>query len=88
VGKVAYRLDLPAPSRIHPVIHVSQLKKVLGSHVQVQTALPVADPGVQVPFKVLQRRMIRKGASTVSQVLVHWSGMDESLATWEDAEAL
>ncbi|KAK1608406.1 hypothetical protein QYE76_032079 [Lolium multiflorum] len=41
-----------------------------------------------VPFKVLQRRMIRKGASTVSQVLVHWSGMDESLATWEDAEAL
>jgi hypothetical protein len=88
VGKVAYRLELPAASRIHPVIHVSQLKKVIGSHVQVQSELPAADPGVQVPFKILQRRMIRKGSSIVSQVLVHWSGLEESLATWEDAEAL
>lgn len=88
VSKVAYRLDLPESSKIHPVIHVSQLKKALGSSVQVQTELPNADPGVQVPFKILQRRLRRKGASTVSQVRVHWSGMAEELATWEDTEAL
>jgi hypothetical protein len=88
VGKVAYRLDLPKSSRIHPVIHVSQLKRVLGNHIQVQTEIPVFDPGMQVPFRVLQRRMVRRGASTVSQVLIQWDRQPESLATWEDTDAL
>jgi hypothetical protein len=39
VGKVAYKLDLSSTSRIHNVMHVSQLKKVLGKNVVIQDQL-------------------------------------------------
>ncbi len=34
---MAYKLELPASSRVHPVFHVSCLKKVIGEKVPVQT---------------------------------------------------
>ena len=87
IGAVAYHLKLPDSSSIHPVFHVSLLKRAVGTNHQVSSELP-ANPGiVQVPIKILQRRVQMKGDHTRSQVLVQWSSWPPALATWED-EAL
>lgn len=87
VGKVAYKLDLPAGARIHPVVHVSQLKKHIPPTEGVSNDLSSVstDPlQPRAPLSVLNRRMVIRGASPVSQVLIEWQDWPKEMATWED----
>lgn len=88
VGKVAYKLLLPANSSIHPVFHVSQLKKMIPSDRQVSESTPDDIESPRVPIKILDSRYVRRGTFSVSQVLVQWSNWQPSLATWEDLVSL
>jgi hypothetical protein len=88
VGSVAYRLELPSHSSIHPVFHVSQLKQAVGSHHQVVPTLPTDFALQLAPKQILQTRMVARGKNHIQQVLVKWNNLSSSLATWEDYEAL
>lgn len=87
IGEVAYKLDLPESSRIHPVLHVSQLKKHIpkDSVVSVYLTTVCIEPTDLIkPECKLGARMIQRGSQMVKQVLVKWNMLPESMATWED----
>jgi hypothetical protein len=85
---VAYRLELPAHASIHPVFHVSQLKKAVGSKHQVISTMPADFALHLAPEQILQSRLVHRGHNQVQQVLVKWKNLPSELATWEDFEAL
>ena len=88
VGKVAYKLELPADAKIHPVVHVSQLKPHVPSETQVSADLNTvgSDPYcIPWPRKILDRRSVMRGATVVPQLLIQWDHLPPEMATWEDA---
>ena len=91
MGAVAYHLLLPDDCRIHPVVHISQLKRHIPASASVDddiSAIP-DDPTASVqPVHFLDSRMVKKGASHLSQIKVQWSGLPVSLTAWEEASDL
>ncbi|XP_071939991.1 uncharacterized protein [Coffea arabica] len=91
VGEVAYRLKLPTGSKIHPVFHVSLLKKKVGNQITPVLQLPEVDGKGHLrvePVAVLDRRIVKKRNAATVQWLIHWWGTDPAEATWEFAEEI
>ncbi|KAK4394126.1 hypothetical protein Sango_1883400 [Sesamum angolense] len=72
VGKVAYKLEVPHSSKIHPVFHVSLLKKKIGSNYFPYVNLPKFEDEVfkVYPAAFLARRLIPRNNVGVPQVLI------------------
>ncbi|MDV3201053.1 MAG: hypothetical protein Q8877_02475 [Sweet potato little leaf phytoplasma] len=87
VGVVAYKLKLPPTSKIHPVFHVSLLKKAIGNY-SVEAELPAGIEGEQSedfePVAILATRQVLKRGENMRQVLIQWKGQAPENATWED----
>lgn len=87
VGKVAYQLDLPSTSKVHPVFHVSLLKRRPEGASPALTTVPPSDDGLVPlqPAKVINERHVEIQGQPVFQLLVQWQGLPSFDATWEDS---
>lgn len=87
IGAVSYKLKLPNNAKIHPVFHISQLKKAIGDYT-VEASLPVdlqvEEEEMEEPEEVLASRDILKQGQTTKQWLIKWKNRNLEDATWED----
>jgi hypothetical protein len=60
IGTVAYKLKLPATSSVHPMFHISLLKKVIGNLPSASPSLPPDTTSMQEPESVLGHRLKTK----------------------------
>ncbi|XP_074318692.1 uncharacterized protein LOC141655514 [Silene latifolia] len=88
VGEVAYKLELPTHAKIHPVFHVSQLRRHHGPD-PVAVTLPMVDDNLLTLSNcvILERKMSRKGMGYEVHLLVQWSNGTKEDATWEEFDA-
>lgn len=87
IGSVAYRLQLPDDSRIHPVFHVSTLKPFKGTAIPPHHALPpgsLSNRPVETPLAIAATQTVLMHGVPTQQVLVQWSGCPPDEASWED----
>ena len=91
VGNVSYKLQLPAHSKIHLVVHVSLLKKAVKNSAEVSMELPASLIDLATPIQpaaILGERLVKKGKKLQPQVRVRWSTLPDDHDTWENVYAL
>ncbi|WMV29227.1 hypothetical protein MTR67_022612 [Solanum verrucosum] len=93
IGKVAYELELQVDlAAVHPVLHISLLKKCVGDlayvvpleSVAVKDCLSYED----VPVEILDHQVRRLRNKEVASVKVLWRSQSIEGATWEAEEAM
>ncbi|GKD97891.1 ty3-gypsy retrotransposon protein [Tanacetum coccineum] len=85
VRKLAYKLKLPDTASIHPVFHVSQLKKAIGDYKAVPNLLAGLNEYLEVvlqPEAVLGVRPSREKKNG-REVLIRWKNLPLYDASWE-----
>ncbi|VFQ67983.1 unnamed protein product [Cuscuta campestris] len=92
LGPVAYRLKLPATSKVHLVFHVSVLQPFQGSQSALRTqTLPdgfIDSHPQSTPVAVHTTRRVLRNGSVEDKSLVSWSDGTLDDATWEPTSLL
>ena len=89
IGRVAYKLELPEGCNIHPVFHISQLKKAVPATYTPQVLPKILTPSLEwasEPESLLDIRKSETGDG--AEVLVQWKGLSSRESTWEPLTTL
>jgi hypothetical protein len=84
---MAYKLELPASSRVHLVFHVSCLKMVIVDKIPVKTILPELDKEGKIilePEAITDTRIRQLRNRSISEYLIKWRKLSTEDSTWED----
>nr|GEW93139.1 reverse transcriptase [Tanacetum cinerariifolium] len=87
IGQVAYHLELPITSKVHPVFHVSLLNESHSQSTSTKflsewlTDCPTPSP---IPKRILHPRQL----GNAQQLLIQWKQQPTFEATWEDFNAI
>ncbi|KAK8936042.1 hypothetical protein KSP39_PZI013044 [Platanthera zijinensis] len=85
IGAITYRLRLPEASQIHPVFHVSQLRRVIGYHPtldHIPSNLDFSESAPLYPVAILDTRSPHSGTGVPEEVRVAWRHRPPSANTW------
>ncbi|TYK19390.1 Transposon Ty3-I Gag-Pol polyprotein [Cucumis melo var. makuwa] len=85
-GTLAYKLELPPSATIHPVFHISQLKRAFGDCQNPQESAPYMTENHEWLAIPDEAYGYQKDAKGEWEVLMSWKGLPNHEATWEWAE--
>lgn len=90
-GPVAYKLELPSPSKIHHVFHCSLLKLHKGPVTAAPDILPAAtidNHPLITPLTILDTKLDHSTDPPTLLALVQWLGLAPEDTTWENYDQL
>lgn len=91
IGLVAYELKLPSTSKLHPVFHVSQLRRAMGLIPASPTIPEQLNSELELVVEPEQLLGVRRGGSNQTgplEALLKWKKLPDYEATWEDVEMI
>ena len=87
INSMSYKLELHASSRVHPVLHVSYLKKVIGDKLPVQMILPELDKERKIilePGEITKMGTRQLRNRSIPKYVIKWKNLPTEDSTWED----
>ena len=90
VGEVAYSLELPEDMNLHPVFHVSMLRRHIRDHDSIE---PERIPELRTnltypegPICIGERRLKKVKNREIPQIQFFWGRQNRLVITWEDED--
>ncbi|KAA0037013.1 peroxidase 64 [Cucumis melo var. makuwa] len=88
IGEVAYRLELPTDAAIHPVFHVSQLKRFVNQQSNILPTLQNITEKLEWQSQPEEARDYRQDKTGKWEVLIAWKNLPDYEASCEDYDEM